>query len=113
MNPAALSAAFAAVRDFAIVPDVTTGSKLDLANKNFSMSKLSGASSKTVKLPDDGFIHFVHQSGGANAITVQDSDGSVVATVGVNETALCIRVGNTTNRRWHAVIMGMNAVIPE
>ena len=46
---------------------------------------------------------------GAGTITVNDSDGNAVASVVDNETGLCVRVGEGTNKRWHAVVLKMGA----
>lgn len=109
MSPSQLAAAFDAIRQYSTVQDVTTGSFLDLANKAFAKARINSSGGKTVKLPNDGFIVLIHNYTGAGTITVNDSDGNAVASVIDNETAFCVRVGEATNDRWHAVVLKMGA----
>lgn len=109
MTPSQLAAAFYTLHDHATVEDPGSGGTYDLSNKAYGKADVSSAGNRTHKLPDDGTILLSRNATGSGTLTINDSDGNAVASVVANETALCFRVGDATNNRWHAVILKMGA----
>jgi hypothetical protein len=88
--------------DIVDLADITATSTLDLQGKGIVRAK--STTSLNATLPDEGFIAILRHESGGNLV-VKDTDTTTVATVAVNETAFCVRVGESTTNRWHAVVM--------
>jgi hypothetical protein len=109
VNHSQLSAAFHAVREYARPVDVATNETLDLSNMNFAFLQSDSTGNKTIKLPNAGFVLVINNFAGAGTLSVVDSDGSGVASIADDESAICVRVGEETSNRWHAVVLKLNA----
>jgi hypothetical protein len=106
MNQSQLAQAFGYLRQFGAIGDAAT---FVLDNMDFARVDVVSTGGVTRVLPDAGFVLLLHNASGAGTITVNDTDGNAVASVVDNETALCIRVGESTNKRWHANVLKMGA----
>jgi hypothetical protein len=109
MNKSHLAAALSVARELSVVPDVANTETFDIGDIGFAVISADSTGGKTKVLPNSGFIAIIHNASGDGTLTITDTDGDTVAAPVDNETALCIRVGDVADNRWHGVILGQNA----
>ena len=109
MSSATVIAAFEAAYENMIVGDPAATEAIDMSALGVARVNVDSTGGKTIVLPDSGFMCLIHNYTGAGTITVNDTDGNAVASVVDEETGLCMRAGEATNKRWHAIVLKMNA----
>jgi hypothetical protein len=94
--------------------DATAGGATLRLPPGFGVVGVDGSGSPTKIMPNSGFIAVINNTEpSSGSITLNDTDGNLVATIDPAEAAFCVHIGQAageTNQHWRAVIISSPAV---